>query len=226
MPRGAAAYLLDGDPASRRRLAARLGQLGFETWPFDTVERFLSVADTMPPACIIVAAGDGFDAELVASLVERTGGWPVIVLDPEPDVARAVAAIRAGAVDYLAKEGDGAPIERALRTAADALDRMLEEAGGRQDALARLASLTPREKEVATALLHGLSNKRAAHALGISVRTVEMHRSNVMAKLGVRNIAEAAVLLASVGFGEAQAVSGREGVSNGETARRRITLAA
>ncbi len=227
MPQSASIYLVDGDPSSRRLLAAELGRRGFETWPFDSEVRFLAVLDMLPPSCILLAIDGEGGIDLIARLSERSGGWPIIAIDHEADVARAVAAMRAGAADYLELAGDYAALERAVRTACGSLHQMLESAGERQQALARLARLTPREKEVATALLSGLSNKRAAHQLGISVRTIEMHRSNVMAKLGVRNMAEAAVLLAGVGFGEADGqMDGADRVERDGAGRRRLTFAA
>ncbi len=219
MPRSASIYFVDSDLASRRRLIEHLGRRGFEIWPFDSAERLLVVLDMLPPSCILLNIGPdrGRDIELVKCLSERTGGWPIIVLDAEPDVATAVAAMHAGAADFLENSDDHAPLEHALGTAMASLDRMLAADCSRQDAQTRLARLTPREKEVATSLIGGLSNKRTAYLLGISVRTVEMHRSHLLAKLAVRNIAEAAALLAGVGFGgttgpaaEAERV-GREG---------------
>lgn len=222
-------YLVDGEPSSRRLLSAQLGRRGFEVWPFDSMVRFLAVIDTLRPSCIVldigIEAGRGID--LIANLRELTGGWPVIALYSEPDVATAVAAVRAGAEDFLEKECDSDRIDRALKNAFALLHRMLEAAGDREDSLARLARLTPREKEVALSLLGGLSNKRTAYLLGISVRTVEMHRGHVMAKLGVRNMAEAAVLLAGIGFGDARGRSvGARPRSGGGSSDRPLEFAA
>ena len=144
---------------------------------------------------------------MVAALCERGKSWPVIALDAEPDVATAVAAMRAGAADFLRKPADRELLDRALSTAWASLRDGLQRMGDREDALALLERLTRREEEVAAALLTGLSNKRAAHLLGISVRTVEMHRGHLMSKLGVRNMAEAAVLLARAGFSGVPAIA-------------------
>jgi two-component system response regulator FixJ len=229
MPHGTAIYLLDGDQSARRLLAAQLGERGFEVWPFETVERFLEVVDKLRPSCILLDIGiDGSRGlDLISHLRGRTGAWPIIALGAEPDVATAVKAMRAGAVDFLEKPPDGELLDRALRTAKASLREALEMAGDEEDALARLARLTPRERDVATALMSGLSNKQAAHLLGISVRTVEVHRSHVVAKLGVRNMAEAAVLLARLGFAEAPARSaGAEPDARGGSAKRRLDFAA
>ncbi len=158
MPRSASIYFVDSDLASRRRLTEHLGRRGFEIWPFDSAERLLVVLDMLPPSCILLNIGPdrGRDIELVKSLSERSGGWPIIVLDAEPDVATAVAAMHAGAADFLENSDDHAPLEHALGTAMASLDRMLAADCSRQDAQTRLARLTPREKEVATSLIGGL----------------------------------------------------------------------
>lgn len=209
MPDPAFLYLVDGDRDSRRDLAGRLADRDIETWPFDTAAGFLRMLDKLRPSCVLldIRIDGGRGPELVAALSERGKAWPVIALDPEPDVATAVAAMRAGALDFLSKPADHQLLDRALAAAWAALRDGLQAVDDRQDALARLARLTRREEEVAAALLRGLSNKRAAHLLGISVRTVEMHRGHLMSKLGVRNMAEAAVLLARAGFAPAPAIA-------------------
>jgi two-component system response regulator FixJ len=227
MPEYASIYLVDGDRSSRRMLAPRLDRRGFEVWPFDSVDRFLAVVDTLRPSCILLDIDGGRRIDLISRLRERTGGWPIIALDADPDIATAVDAMRAGAVDFLDKVRDSARLDLALRNACAALREMQEEARDRQDALTRLARLTPREKEVAASVLNGLGNKRTAHRLGISVRTVEMHRSHLIAKLGVRNMAEAAVLLARLGFGEArEPMAGARWVGRGGSESDSLTFAA
>lgn len=195
-------YLLDGDRESRRVLAGQLAGRGLETWPFDTVSGFLQMLDKLRPSCVFldVRMEGGRAAGLVAVLRARATTWPVIALDREPDVETAVAAMRSGAVDFLRQPVDDGHLDRALAAAWASLRDGLEAFGERQDALERRARLTPREEQVAAALLAGLSNKRAGHELGISVRTVEMHRAHLISKLGVRNMAEAASLLARGGF--------------------------
>lgn len=212
MSGGAILYLVDGDRESRREMTSRLAERGMEAWPFDTAAGFLLMLDKLRPSCVLldIRIDGGRGLELVAALCGRGKPWPVIVLDAEPDVATAVAAMRAGAVDFLGKPADRGHLDRALSTARARLDNGLQAIGEREDALARLARITPREEEVAAALLGGLSNKRAAHLLRISVRTVEMHRANLISKLGVRNMAEGAVLLARAGFPGASPLDRRD----------------
>lgn len=229
MSEGAFLYLVDGDRDSRRELASQLAERGLETWPFDTAAGFLQMLDKLRPACVLldIRIDGGRGPELVAALGERGKAWPVIALDSEPDVATAVAAMRAGAVDFLGKPVDHGLLERALATAWAGLREDLQTLGDREDALARLARLTRREQDVAAALLAGFSNKRAAHLLGISVRTVEMHRAHMIAKLGVRNLPEAAVLLARAGFSGMPAISaGTKTRPGGGPATSHLTFAA
>ena len=197
-------------------LAPKLEQRGFEVWTFDTVGGFLAVVDTLRPSCILLDVDGGRRIDVILRLRERTGGWPIIAVDAHPSVATAVDAMRAGAVDFLEKAGDCARLDLALLNASVSLRHLLDEARERQDALTRLARLTPREKEVAASILSGLSNKRTAYLLGISVRTVEMHRGHLMAKLAVRNMAEAGVLLAGIGFGEAREPTAASTPARGE----------
>jgi FixJ family two-component response regulator len=217
MPEAPFLYLVDGDGESRRELTGRLAERGIETWPFDTAAGFLQLLDKLRPSCVLLdmRIDGGRGSELIAALRERGKPWPVIALDAQPGVATAVAAMRAGAVDFLGKPADHELLDRALSAAWAWLRDGLQSIDDREDALARLDRLTRREGEVAAALLAGLSNKRVAHFLEISVRTVEMHRGNLMSKLGVRNMAEAAVLLARAGF------SGTPAASDGTVSRRR-----
>lgn len=211
MPDGAFLYLVDGDRNARRDLTGLLAGRGIETWPFDSAAGFLQLLGKLRPSCVLLdmRIDSGRGPELIAALRERGRAWPVIALDAEPNVAAAVAAMRAGAVDFLPKPPDCALLDRALSTAWTWLSEGLETTADREDAVARLARLTRREEEVAASLIAGFSNKRTAHLLGISARTVEMHRAHLMSKLRVRNVAEAAVLLARAGF------AGMPGASTG-----------
>jgi two-component system response regulator FixJ len=138
--------------------------------------------------------------DLIDSLTRRRAAWPIIALDAEPDVASAVAAMRAGAIDFLVKPADQDRLDKTLAAAQARLRAGLDAALERDAALEALARLTRREQEVAAALVAGHSNKKAAYDLGISVRTVEMHRAHLMTKIGVRSMAEAALLLDRAGF--------------------------
>jgi two-component system response regulator FixJ len=108
--------------------------------------------------------------------------------------------MKLGARDYLQKPLAQDRLSAALAAAWPALERSMRDAEVRSTAQSRIARLTPREADIALALLGGQGNKGVAHDLGISVRTVEMHRANVMTKLGVKSLAEAAVLATQAGL--------------------------
>jgi two-component system response regulator FixJ len=108
--------------------------------------------------------------------------------------------MKLGAQDYLEKPVSAASLSAALIPAWSALERSIQAAETRRAAQERVSRLTPREVDIALALLSGRPNKGVAHDLGISVRTVEMHRAHIMAKLGVRSLAEAAVIATQAGL--------------------------
>lgn len=195
-------YLIDPDLESRRSTTRHLAAIGAEAWPFQNGAEFLEIFDHLMPACIVldmdVEQPSGL--ELLRLIATRQSPWPVVALSGRPEVAVAVEAMKLGAQDYLEKPAGPAALSAALIPAWSALERSIQEAERRQAAQERVARLTPREIDIALALLSGRANKGVAHDLGISVRTVEMHRAHIMAKLGVRSLAEAAVIGAQAGL--------------------------
>lgn len=120
---------------------------------------------------------------------------PVIFLTGHADVPVAVQALKAGAFDFIEKPfNDNQIVDLALRAIAAHAEH-LQRTGARQDIELRLAALSPREAEVMRLMLQGLLNKQISDSLGIAMRTVEAHRSRVMAKMHARNIAELAAIL-------------------------------
>ena len=195
-------YVVDQDLETRRSLSLHLASLGAEAWPFAGAAEFLEIAGHLMPACILLDMDlpDGGGLELMAELARRRIEWPVVAMSAEQDVATAVEAMKRGAVDFLQKPVPGAALAAAFLPAWIALDRMVEAQETRRSAQERVARLTPREVDISLALLAGAPNKAVAHDLGISVRTVEMHRAHIMAKLGVRSLAEAAVIATQAGL--------------------------
>jgi two-component system response regulator FixJ len=203
-------YVIDGDLEVRRALTSHLALVGAEAWPFASGAEFLEIIDHLMPACVLLdmdgAAPQGID--VLAELVRRQSGWPVIALSARGDVRLAVEAMKLGALDFLEKPVSAAALTAALSPAWSRLEQSIEESEARRAAQERLARLTAREIDISLALFAGRSNKAVAHALGISVRTVEMHRAHVMAKLGVRSLAEAAVLATQGGLAPRSPVGG------------------
>lgn len=185
-------YVVDDDPAIRRSLERLLDAAGFRVTSFATPAAFLGVADDLAMGCVMLDLRmpkmDGF--EVLARLLQLNPDLPVIVITAQGDVQTAVRTMKAGAVDFIEKPyGDDAliaAIETALNTGATK---------GRTDDIAAAAllidALSPREREVLEALVAGQPNKIIAFTLGISVRTVEVHRSRMMDRLGVRQLGQA-----------------------------------
>jgi two-component system response regulator FixJ len=153
----------------------------------------LKTAPELEPGCILLdirmPGMDGLEAQ--EALRSRGVTLPVIIMTGHGDVSLAVQAMKAGAVDFIEK-----PFEKAVLLSAidQALDRLKRSAASREqtdEALVRLQALTPREREVLDGLAKGLPNKTIAYDLGISPRTVEIHRANLMSKLGARSLSEA-----------------------------------
>jgi FixJ family two-component response regulator len=195
-------YLIDPDIESRRSTTRHLAAIGAEAWPFGSGAEFLEIFDHLMPACILldmdVEQPSGL--ELLRLIATRQSPWPVIALSAVPQVIVAVEAMKLGAQDYLEKPAGPAALSAALIPAWSALERSVQAAETRRAAQERVSRLTPREVDIALALLSGRANKGVAHELGISVRTVEMHRAHIMAKLGVKSLAEAAVIATQAGL--------------------------
>jgi FixJ family two-component response regulator len=195
-------YLIDHDLGTRRSIAAQLGAIGAEAWPFASGAEFLEITDHLVPACVLLDMEmphmSGLD--VMRELARREIDWPVIALSACAEIPVAVDAMKLGAIDFLQKPVRQEMLSAALRVAWAALERSLESRATRRFAQERVGRLTPREVDISLALLSGQPNKTVAHQFGISVRTVEMHRAHIMAKLGVKSLAEAAVLATHAGL--------------------------
>jgi two-component system response regulator FixJ len=128
--------------------------------------------------------------EVQAQLHKMRNDLPVIVMTGEGDIQTAVRAMKAGAADFLEKPYSDHALLRTIE-AAFAKENRLNRDGEIEDAVRRIAILSPREREVLDGLLAGQPNKLIAYQLGISVRTVEVHRAHMMERLGLRQLAEA-----------------------------------
>lgn len=193
---GTTVHVVDDEETVRRSLALLLGASGHEVATYASGEALLDAADdeNLAPGCIIldVRMNRGLDGlTVMARLAARRVSLPVIIVTGQANVPLAVRAMRAGAQDFVEKPYSE---DRILEAVAEALaaGRAAERALSRRaEAEARLSTLTPREREVLDALVEGRANKTIAAELGISPRTVEVHRANLMEKLGVRSLPEA-----------------------------------
>jgi len=185
----------------RKLLTHYVGGVGAEAWPFGAGADFLKILEHLEPACVLLDmdVGDVDGIEVLAEMAARAVGWPVIAMSAREEMQLAIEAMKLGAIDFLRLPPQHEVLALALAPAWKALEDAVAAGATRRQAQERLARLTAREVDVSLALLNGGSNKTIAHAFGISVRTVEMHRAHIMAKLGVRSLAEAALLATQAG---------------------------
>ncbi|CAN2534498.1 Transcriptional+regulatory+protein+FixJ [Methylocapsa aurea] len=185
-------HVIDDDAAVRDSLRLLLQTEDFDVRAHASARDFLSSVEPSEVGCVVtdVRMPGVTGLELLAEIKARRIDLPVIVITAHADVALAVQAMKAGAVDLLEKPFDGDALLGSVR---QALDLRVEGAGVRSEASAardRLASLTSREREVLVGVLEGRPNKIIAHELGISVRTVEVHRARLMVKMRAKSLSE------------------------------------
>jgi two-component system response regulator DctR len=194
----AAVHVVDDDEAIRDALSWLLRSRGVKarTWP--SAEAFLGEWSEAMRGCLVldVRMAGMSGVELFEHLVAKQSRLPVIFLTGHGDVPLAVAALKKGAFDFVEKPfNDNDLVDRivaAMRHDATVREMLESEAS----VAARLADLTPRERQVMERVLAGDYNKTIADALGIAVRTVEVHRARIFEKMGVRSAVELAQLLA------------------------------
>lgn len=185
--------VVDDDETIRDVLSAVFEADGFHVESFADGASFLSRSSTDAPACVLLdvlmPGMSGLD--VLRGLNQHGHGAPVIMISGSADIPMAVDAIRHGALDFIEKPFDPEAIVQRVR---DALAATETRAEARQDgATAHFPgseTLTPREKEVLTLIAGGQSNKEAGRALGISPRTIEVHRARIMEKIGAKNAAD------------------------------------
>jgi two-component system, LuxR family, response regulator FixJ len=200
-------YLVDDDEAIRRSAGFMLKTSGYKVSTYASGAELLKDSRDLEPGCILLDVRmpemDGLQVQ--QALKDRGIGFPVIIMTGHGDVGVAVQAMKAGAVDFIEK-----PFEKAvLISAMDEGFSRLEHAGRSkarsEEAQVRLQALTPRERDVLEGLVRGHPNKTIAYDLDISPRTVEIHRANLMTKLGVASLSEALRIAFAAGMGEENA---------------------
>ena len=195
-------HLVDDDEAIRRSASLVLRTSGYTVKTYESGIELLASAEELAPGCILMdvrmPAMDGL--EVHAALKERGVFLPVIVMTGHGDVNLAVRAMKAGAIDFIEKPFEKAELLAAIEDGFDSMDRSERRRAHREEARAKLAVLTPRECEVLQGLVEGRPNKTIAYALGISPRTVEVHRANLMAKLAVPSLSDALKLAFAAGM--------------------------
>src|SRR5580692_4236475 len=188
-------FVVDDDPAVRDTLSMVLSVGGYQVICFADGAALLAVARTRIPSCILldvhIPGKSGLD--ILRELRGEDYPAPIFMISGQGDISMAVSAIKNGALDFIEKPFRGSEIVTRLNEAVDAYTRRQAD-----DTASRSASLhfpgreplTRREREVLEQFTSGSSNKEAGRHLGISPRTIEDHRANIMKKLGARNAAD------------------------------------
>ena len=186
-------HLVDDDEAIRRSAGFMLKTSGFRVESYESGVDLLKDASSLDPGCILLDIRmPGMDGlEVQQKLQEKGVMLPVIIMTGHGDVALAVRAMKSGAVDFIEKPFEKTSLLRALNEGMERLKQGEVSKDRSRDAEIRLQALTPRERDVLDGLAQGLPNKTIAYDLGISPRTVEIHRANLMTKLAVRSLSEA-----------------------------------
>jgi two-component system response regulator FixJ len=191
MPVERTVYVLDDDQAVLRSLERLLSSANYEPITFDRPDLFLTAAKTFKTGCVLldVRLPGMSGLEVLAQLNRMRSDLSVIIVTAQGDIKTAVRAMKAGASDFLEKPYSDDVLLRSIEVA---LEKEQRTARDRDiaDAVRRIGILSPREKEVLDGLMAGRPNKLIAYQLGISVRTVEVHRARMMERLGARQLAE------------------------------------
>ena len=194
-------HVIDDDRDVRRSLSFMLGAGDFQSRPFASGPDLLEGLAELQPGCLLLDIRmpdmDGF--AVMAELAGRGIEWPVIVMTGHGEVSVAVRAMKAGAIDFLEKPFEESLLLASLERGFQLLEDRREKGDRKRAAEQRVADLSAREKEVLRGLMAGLANKVLARRLDISLRTVEMHRANMMTRLGVGSLAEALTLAVEAG---------------------------
>jgi FixJ family two-component response regulator len=189
-------FIVDDDEAVLTALKRLLAGEGFVVETFSSASAFLEREPHDGPYCLVLdqRMPGVTGLELQRRILETDGALSVVFLTGHGDVPTSVAAMKAGAVDFLIKPVDGDLLIDAVRRALMRSDDALQARRERDEFLARLVLLTPRERQVGTLVLQGLLNKQIAWELGTALKTVKTHRARMMQKLAVGSVAELARL--------------------------------
>ena len=197
-------FVVDDDRAMRDSLRWLLESVGLSVRTYATAAEFLGDHNPAQPGCLVLDVRmpgmSGLDVQ--TELAQRGAELPTIVVTGHAEVAMAVRAVKAGAIDFIEKPFSDQLLLDRVRQALE-IDRQSREVRTRrEEARRRLASLSAREREVLGLVVAGKANKEIAAALGLSPKTVEVHRAHVMSKMAADSLAElirAAILAGAIG---------------------------
>ena len=196
-------HLVDDDEAIRRSASFMLRTSGYLVKTYASGVEFLGVAKDAPAGCVLLDVRmpemDGLEVQ--AALKERGILLPVVVMTGHGDINTAVEAMKLGALDFIEKPFEKAVLLSAIEVSFERLDKSAKRHARADEARVKLGVLTPRELDVMKGLVRGHPNKTIAYDLDISPRTVEIHRANLMTKLGVHSLSEALRIAFAAGLG-------------------------
>lgn len=196
-------HVVDDEDSIRRSVGFMLKTSGYlvETW--SSGQAFLKEVKHAEEGCVLLDVRmpeiDGLEVQ--RQLAERGVMMPIVIMTGHGDVSIAIQAMKGGAVDFLEKPFEKAALIGAIEEAFQRIAQASTASARTADAESVLGILTPRERDVLHGLAKGLPNKTIAYDLGISPRTVEVHRANVMTKLQVRSLSDALRIAFAAGFG-------------------------
>lgn len=199
-------FIVDDDPAVRKSLGRLLRAHGIAFSAFASDTEFLDGYDPAVPGCLLLdlSLGEASGLDLQALLATREYAPPVVFMSGRASVADGIAGMKAGALDFLLKPVEKGELLRAIHQAFERDRTRRARLAERSRIRARINKLTPREQDVLRFVLEGRLNKQTAAELGITERTIKVHRSRVMEKLGARTIVELLQLMARAEQADAQ----------------------
>lgn len=185
-------YVIDDDAAMRDSLNFLLDAVGFDVTLFDTATKFLNVLPRLDFGCVVSDVRmPGIDGiELLKRMKALKSRFPIVIITGHGDVPLAVEAMKLGAVDFLEKPFEDDRLIAMIDAAARQSEPVARDEGLTREVAARIASLSPRERQVMDGLIAGLSNKLIARDYDISPRTIEVYRANVMTKMQANSLSE------------------------------------
>ena len=196
-------HIVDDEESMRRSTSYALKTAGYTVATWASGVEFLKEVRHVERGCILLDIRmpeiDGLQVQQI--LAERGVTMPVVVMTGHGDIGIAVRAMKGGAADFLEKPFERATLLSAVETAFERISQAETVTARAADAEVVLGVLTPRERDVLDGLAHGLPNKTIAYDLGISPRTVEVHRANLMTKLEVRSLSDALRIAFAAGMG-------------------------
>jgi len=204
-PLGPIVFVVDDYAPGRRSISRLLRAAGFAVTAFASAQEFLAQYDPETPGCLVLdlAMPAVSGLELQGMLADRGSLLPIIFLTAYGDIPKSVQAMKRGATDFLTKPVNDEDLLAAVRAAIEKHRALRRDQAELSEIRARLATLTPREREVLEYVVAGKLNKQIAGDLGTVEQTVKIHRAHVMQKMRVQSVAELVRLTERCGIGGA-----------------------